>query len=458
VQGRGKYTDANNYYAGTEDLWGQALRNALNTKITSGHTSLGYTEGRNRMFSTTIDGYDGNATNRKLDCVYTGRVVTLANGSPRPNASSPDYMNTEHTWPQGFFNSSDPMVSDIHHLFPTDADANNERGNYPFGNVNNRATARCNDMDLGTQNGTCTNQGSGTWSYLEGGIYEVRDVQKGNTARAMMYFFTRYPSNYGNFYTAAQEAVFKQWHTADPPNAKEVARNNGVQAAQGNRNPYVDHPDFIDRIGSFIGTYAAAPQTVSALYFPTTEGFGNVQINTALEGDVTLSNTGTANLSISSVTVDNGSFSIVSGAEAGNVTPGQSRVIKVRFNPTVLGQTETATLSVSSNAGTFTTSLSGTGATSTPTDQESPQRFSLSNAYPNPFAQTAEIRFALFAAEDVHFTLFDMMGRLVYSHSARFEAGEQSLTLDAQTLANGIYAATLSAGNQKQTLKLTVLK
>lgn len=459
IFGRGKYTDANNYYLGTEDLWGSNLRDALRTKITTGHTALGYNTGRDKMFSTLIDGFNGTSSNRQLECIYTGRVITLANSSSRPNASSPDYMNTEHTWPQSFFNSNDPMVSDIHHLFPTDADANNERASFPFGNVASRTSARCNDMDFPSQNGTCTNQGSGDWSYLQNSVYEPRDVQKGNTARAMFYFITRYPTNYGGFYTVAQENVFKQWHSQDPPTAKDVTRNSGVQTAQGNRNPYVDHPDFIDRIGTFGGgTLGSPPITSINTYFPTAENFGNVQVNTSLDATVTLLNTGTQDITVNTVSISGNGFSISSAGTGNVLVRGQWRKVGVRFSPTTLGQSYTGTLTVNTSAGTFTTTLNGIGATATPTDVENPHAFHLNKVYPNPFSDQTALHFLLYQPDYVQLKVYDVLGREVLAQSLQLEAGEHELPISAATLSNGIYMAHLSIGNQLQTFKLAVQK
>jgi endonuclease I len=38
------------------------------------------------------------------------------------------------------------------------------------------------------------------------------------------------------------------WNTQDPVNAREIARNNAIYATQNNRNPYIDHPEYVQQV------------------------------------------------------------------------------------------------------------------------------------------------------------------------------------------------------------------
>lgn len=76
------------------------------------------------MFET-IDDYGGDT----IECVYTGRKIRATNRTEAQNQN----FNTEHTWPQSFFNELEPMRSDLYHLYPTDETANNVRSNFDFG-------------------------------------------------------------------------------------------------------------------------------------------------------------------------------------------------------------------------------------------------------------------------------------------------------------------------------------
>ncbi len=251
LTGRGVYPDT--YYAPTQDLSQEALKTAL-TALIDGHTALGYSPARDEMYMV-IDNWAVNgigAAVNTLETAYTGRLV--AGYSNRSDAQSSYNVNTEHTWPQSMFGSSDPMQSDLFHLYITDAGANSTRGNLPFGEV----TGTPDWSDGGSQRG--------------GGVFEPRDAQKGKTARSMLYFITRY-GNLGSFFSSAQENAFRSWHTSFAPDVVEQNRNEDIFSVQGNRNPFIDHPEFTERISSFLGT-ASAPVLNTAVVADDTARFG----------------------------------------------------------------------------------------------------------------------------------------------------------------------------------------
>ena len=245
----GQGTFSKSYYSTTQNKEEQALKSALNTKLAAGYNSLGYSTARDNMYGT-LDNTGGQVT-----CVYTGRTATF---NTRSGANTNSF-NCEHTFPQGFFNSNAPMKSDIHHLFPTDVTSNSRRGNDPFGVVSSSSWSQG-----GSKSG--------------GGKFEPRDAQKGATARAMMYFVIRY-QDYSNHFSG-QEAILRTWHDSYPPNAGEIARNNGIFALQNNRNPFVDYPQLVERI-SDINANSNAASNYSAYYSDDTiglaQGSGNLQ-------------------------------------------------------------------------------------------------------------------------------------------------------------------------------------
>ncbi|PTM04647.1 MAG: hypothetical protein DA405_06560 [Bacteroidetes bacterium] len=230
----GQGTFSKSYYSTTENKAEEVLKTALNNKLAAGYNSLGYNTARDNMYAT-LDNSGGQVT-----CVYTGRTATF-NSRSGANTNS---FNCEHTFPQGFFSSNEPMKSDIHHLFPTDVTANSRRGNDPFGVVSSSSWSQG-----GSKSG--------------GGKFEPRDAQKGASARAMMYFVIRY-QDYSNHF-AGQEAILRTWHDNFPPTANEIARNNGIFALQNNRNPFIDYPQFIERI-SDINATSTATANYSAYY------------------------------------------------------------------------------------------------------------------------------------------------------------------------------------------------
>ncbi len=238
---QGRYS--NSYYQTTENLAGEALKTALRNRLAQGYTQLSYNQARDQMYmSLDNQRFNGQgATVNTLECVYTGTVIT--GFSDRTTAQFMGF-NTEHTFPQGFFGQNLPMRSDIHHLFPTTESSNSERANLPFGVVPNPTWQVGGSRSNGTR-------------------FEPRDAHKGPVARSMSYFVLRY-QNYQGFY-APQEAILRQWHEQYPPTSVEIARNEGIFSTQKNRNPFVDYPQFIERISSLSGT-AVLP--VVEEYFP----------------------------------------------------------------------------------------------------------------------------------------------------------------------------------------------
>lgn len=227
LQGQGQYS--NTYYQSTQNKVGEALRTALKSRIASGYNSLGYTAARDNMYAS-IDNVNGD-----VECVYTGRTA-IFNTRSGANANN---FNCEHTFPQGFFSQNEPMRSDIHHLFPTDVSSNSERGNDAFGVVSNASWSQG-----GSKSG--------------GGKFEPRDVQKGATARAMMYFVLRY-QDYTNFFQS-QEALLYSWHQTYLPSAFEQQRNVDIAAVQNNRNPFVDYPQLMKRMSSVLSAADLDPR------------------------------------------------------------------------------------------------------------------------------------------------------------------------------------------------------
>lgn len=207
-----------------------------------GHTSLGYDSGRDAMFLMFSD----PANNYSVECIYTGRKAAMVKDRASANAAM---MNTEHSWPQSI-GAAGVAKSDLHHLFPTDNTANGKRGNYPFGEVKT-ATWTGPDPDGKGPSKLGTNADGKT-------VFEVRDAYKGNIARALLYFYTRYaaepPSGFSTTNLQIEEPLLHKWHQMDPPDAAERRHNDEVFKLQKNRNPYIDHPEYVEKVGDFLKT------------------------------------------------------------------------------------------------------------------------------------------------------------------------------------------------------------
>lgn len=218
------------YYDSVINLTGPSLYNGLRNLIST-NTYSNYTGAKTFLFQT-LDNSNGT-----VKCVYTGKTYNISssyNGSNDPN--------TEHTYAQSWFSSSQSSTkkADLHHLFITDSVVNSSRGNLPLFTVANHSTANVYYSNTPWQSYRGNSQGG--WQ-----VFEPANASKGNVARALLYFNTRYGD------TLTQQNVnmipdLVAWHYADPPDAAEIQRNNVLQGFQSNRNPFVDHPEFVNRI------------------------------------------------------------------------------------------------------------------------------------------------------------------------------------------------------------------
>jgi deoxyribonuclease I len=202
------------FYNSVKNLRGEDLIAQLHEGIKN-NQAYSYSDARRKVM-LEIDKH-GNS----IECVYTGKTI--------PADSMPDskIMNIEHTWPQSK-GAKGIAKSDMHHLFPTDSRANSTRSSLPFGNVRNP------DWEEGG-------------SACDGSRFEVREQNRGNTARAIFYFSVRYNKSIDS----SEEKELREWHKQDPVDANERTRNDRVEAIQGNRNPFIDHPEFVDQISDF---------------------------------------------------------------------------------------------------------------------------------------------------------------------------------------------------------------
>jgi deoxyribonuclease I len=216
------------------------------------HTSLGYREARKWLFGHLF--LKRESTLFSIKDVYCSETFT--NRTPKISTigvmvyPNHEILNTEHTWPQSHFSttfSPDFQLSDLHHLFPTEHQANNIRSNHPFGEV------EYNKGDIGEA--LCDQSQFGTLKVIPEVSHHRRAAQyfeppafhRGNVARAMFYFSTRYQMKIDPI----QEAYFRKWHQEDPADLEEIWRNDQIEKAQGNRNPFIDFPELADTITDF---------------------------------------------------------------------------------------------------------------------------------------------------------------------------------------------------------------
>jgi len=219
-----------------DGLVGNELRTWLRDNwYTPFHSSVGYNSARQNMYSD-IDNNNGD-----VFCVYSGF------NQPSAFTTFLDPINTEHTVPQSFFNSDEPMRSDVHHLFPTHQDVNSARGSLPFGESEDTGTDNWyigDDSDVFILSFIPS---SDIDSYSERDVnvlFEPKENHKGDVARAVFYFYTMYPS-IGVISDVADPAELHAWHLEDLPDSKEILRNEKIKDLQGNYNPYINHPELV---------------------------------------------------------------------------------------------------------------------------------------------------------------------------------------------------------------------
>lgn len=250
------------YYNNAAGLTGANLKTALKTIITNSHTpGISYSDLWTAYQTTDIDQhYENDGT--ILD-IYSENPAgadpynytyssSQCGGSNGPEGFC---YNREHIVPQSLFNDALPMRSDAHFVRATDQKVNGERGNLPFGNVGSSNFQSLN----GSKRGNSSSPG------FSGVVFEPINEFKGDVARMIFYFVTRYESQLqsfssGNMLDTSNSPtswkgivqweldVLLAWNALDPVSATEISRNNATYAFQGNRNPYIDNPNYVNLV------------------------------------------------------------------------------------------------------------------------------------------------------------------------------------------------------------------
>lgn len=216
------------------------LKEELFKEMGQGQLTLTYTEARVKLFNV-LD-LQKDAKGHFVKGVYCDDKFYHYRQNETPGIKIPDgnIMNTEHTWPQSKFNRAFPETTqktDLHHLYPSYSKINAERGNYPFAEVIPSPIKLFCTM---SQLGKASNTGLGVY-------FEPSDDHKGNVARSMFYFSTRYKLAID----PVQEYYLRQWHILDPVDANEKTRHEKIVTIQKNRNPFIDDPGLVNQILDF---------------------------------------------------------------------------------------------------------------------------------------------------------------------------------------------------------------
>lgn len=266
------------YYARVNTSSPSQLRCSLHA-IIRGHTAYPYSASTTDTWDILeIADEDPNNSSRILD-VYRNR--SYAKVTDRAGTGTGITFNREHTWPNslGFGSQTGNLglpnapYTDTHMLYLSDTGYNSDRGNKPYANCTQASgcTERVTEVNNASGGGSGVYPGNSNWFRTpdgNSGSFEAWGKRKGDLARAILYMAIRYEG--GTHPTTGQNEPDLEltdnrslivitssspaymglltdllaWHQADPPDAAERARNEVIYSFQGNRNPFIDHPEW----------------------------------------------------------------------------------------------------------------------------------------------------------------------------------------------------------------------
>ncbi|MDX1571017.1 MAG: endonuclease [Xanthomonadales bacterium] len=282
------------YYDAVDDRSSANLRTSLHLTIDD-HTRIPYT-------SFEMDTWDVLEL-ADQDQDEPGRITTLyRNASYRKRGGGNDFYNREHSWPRsyGFPDNSDfnYPFTDMHALFLADADYNSARENRPYENCPANCTELATEVNDGRGGGMGSYPGQSNWTRPEftEGAWEVWIERRGDVARAMFYMDVRYEGGVHGSSGAPEPdliltdsralidsartgsnqpvaymgllSTLLEWHEADPVDDIERQHHEAVFEAQGNRNPFIDNPAWVECVfQGRCGNEVPNPAGLSGLWF-----------------------------------------------------------------------------------------------------------------------------------------------------------------------------------------------
>ena len=253
------------YYNQVDPSGPTSLRRTIHETI-DGHLKILYT-------ANAVDTWDvlERADEDPLD---TDSVLDVYRNASYPKAGGGNNSyNREHSWPKSYGFPKDGQnnypYTDLHHLFVADSRYNSSRSNKPYGSCSPECTERETDANGGVGGGDGTYPGDSNWTTT--GVWETWTGRRGDVARALFYLDVRYEGglhsvtnvpepdliltddlslveadghNQSTAYMGRLSALL-EWHHEDPVDDREQRRNDVVFEAQGNRNPFIDHPEWV---------------------------------------------------------------------------------------------------------------------------------------------------------------------------------------------------------------------
>ena len=256
-------------YENLDGMTSFALRKALCEDI-SQHTMLSYNQIRGDKAKVDVRA-DG-----KIWDIYSGYDFYLSDYCSNIDIVEGECYNREHVLPKSWWggSTSEPMYTDLHHVYSVDAMANDKRSAWIYDEV--KSTSWSNN--LGSKLGTSANWSGET-------AFEPVDEYKGDVARVYFYMLTCYMDkdftqggkgyryfSYSNGVCDFQSkslALMLKWHRQDPVSDKEITRNAKVSDLQGNVNPFVEQPALVEYIW---GTMKGKPYDCDGEVLPPDPG------------------------------------------------------------------------------------------------------------------------------------------------------------------------------------------
>ena len=252
IVGQGmKAAEPSKYYNSALNKSDEELMTAL-CNIIREHEEVSYTSGLLNAFAKADVDDDGYIIDIYSNCRYR----TSDNGSSASHVG--EGYNREHSFPRSWFNGEvAPMNTDVFHIYPTDIRVNSQRGNDPYGVCANGTRLTYGNYVAKGKSGPCTYPG------YRGDVFEPDDEYKGDLARTFFYMVTCYKNELPSWAGSAQLDyrtnkykafstwtinMLMEWTRMDPVSEKEIKRNEVVYGIQGNRNPFIDHPELAEYI------------------------------------------------------------------------------------------------------------------------------------------------------------------------------------------------------------------
>ncbi len=260
---------------------GATFRSKLDQLITQTHKKKTSYDGLRDVFKTS-----------DADPNKSGNIIWFYSGTSVAFNGTFGSTNREHVWPKDggkAFSATSDAGSDAHHLRPTEQNLNSTRGSKQFGEVPTTASNIVKQAGSTSYENLC---------YAAGNVFYPGEGYRGATARILMYVETRWGDEFhlnfvlgqGKTKTIGDIETLMKWHYQEPPTAEEMRRNEAVYKIQGNRNPFIDHPEFATKIYCYDGkSYNSRLQAVAAKYDTYTTGGADIESISLSPATTTLS-------------------------------------------------------------------------------------------------------------------------------------------------------------------------